>query len=81
MKVISGDFGETEKGPTTGEKLMEHITMAGLADRKTGSYVLLFDEGDATFVMSNASGPGEVLLELEKGRMAIMAEELTRSGE
>lgn len=38
-----------------------------------GHYVLLFDTGDSMLMLGNISSPGDVMLLMEKSKMAVMA--------
>lgn len=77
MKVVKGPFGEAEPTKHSGERLLEQISMTELDKEETGTYVLLFDVGEATLVLTNTRSAGDVLLEIEKGKWAVMAQEMT----
>ena len=77
MKVVKGPFGEAEPTKHAGERLLEQLAMTGLDQEAHGTYVLLFDVGDSTMVVTNTHSAAEVLLEIEKGKWAVMAQEMT----
>jgi len=73
MKVIQGNFGEKELPEHVGERLRGQIEESGILDIEHGDYTLIFDRGDALYIISSGEGPGDVLLSLEKGKVAILA--------
>jgi hypothetical protein len=73
MKVIEGGFGKGELPDHAGERLRVQLEDSGVLEIKNAVFTLLFDSGDSMFIMSNGDGPGEVLLNMEKGKMAVMS--------
>ncbi len=69
MKLIQGGKGDEH----VGEALLSQIKESGVLEFAEGDYVVLFDTGSALAILSNGRGPGDVLLTLEKGRIAVMA--------
>jgi hypothetical protein len=54
------------------QKLREQLDKSEL-EHLDGRYVLLFDTGDSMAMLANVGDPGDVLLLMEKSKMAIMA--------
>jgi hypothetical protein len=73
VKVIQGGFKPPEGPEHAGERLRLQIEDSGVLEEKEGTFTILFDTGKSMYIMSNAEGPGDVLLCMEKGRMAVMA--------
>jgi hypothetical protein len=73
MKVIEGNFNNPDAPKHSGELLRYQLESSGVLDIEDGAFTLFFDTGDSVFIMTNGDGPGEVLLNIEKGKMAIMA--------
>ena len=86
MKLVQGGDGggkgEGADGPqNVGEALRLQIEDSGILEFDLGDYVVLFDTGTSMAILSNGRGPGDVLLTLEKGRIAVMAAVYDRGGE
>jgi hypothetical protein len=73
MKVVEGNFSPDEGPIHAGERLKLQLEDSGVLERNDGVYTLLFDTGDSMFILSNGDGPGDVLLTMEKGKTAVMA--------
>lgn len=76
MNIV--DFPKKEEEPlqNAGERLKAQCNQAGLFDIEKGDYTMFFDTGDSIVILSNATSAGEVLLNLEKGKLALLAEVL-----
>ncbi len=73
MKVIKGNFKKDELPDHAGERLRYQLDNCDVLDLATGTYTLLFDSGDSIFILTNGDGAGDVLLNMEKAKMALMA--------
>jgi hypothetical protein len=73
MKVVEMPKKAAEAPKHSGELLRYQLESSGVLDIEDGAFTLFFDTGDSVFIMTNGDGPGEVLLNIEKGKMAIMA--------
>ena len=72
MKIVDFPSRDAEDPKKPMERLVEQITEHDVSDLE-GEYLLLFDTGDSMVMLSNVGEPGQALMVMEKGRMAIMA--------
>lgn len=73
MKVIQGDFKKEDLPVHSGERLRFQLEQSDVLNMQTGIYTLIFDTGESIHLISNGDGAGEVLLTIEKGKMAVLA--------
>ena len=74
MKLVEGNFKGPKKPPHAGQRLLEQIKDSGILDMEYGVFTVCFDAGHSICILSNAEGPGNVLLNFKKAEMAIMAQ-------
>jgi hypothetical protein len=80
MKVVEGTFGQEKDSRSPGETPAEQLEKSGFNELKEGEYLLLADMGDAMLMLSNFTLPEQVLMQLEKGRIAIMTTQFEPTG-
>jgi len=79
MNIVDFPPTKTEQVPPhSGERLKTQLEQSGVLDMKEGTYTVFFDTEDSIIILSNAISAGEVLLNLEKGKLALLAEVLEK---
>jgi hypothetical protein len=73
MKIVEFPTRTEEVPDHAGERLGYQLAQSKILEEAEGDYALFFDVGDSIFVFTNCDGAGEVLLTIEKGKMAVMA--------
>lgn len=76
MKIVDFPPREEETPKHAGERLKTQLEESDVLKAEHGMYTLFFDTGDSIIILSNATSAGEVLLNLEKGKLALLAEVL-----
>ena len=74
MEVIQGGFGKEKDSPqSAGALLREQLEESGLFDVDVGTYTMFFETSASVAIVTNCGSAPEVLMSLEKGKLAIMA--------
>ncbi len=74
MEVIQGGFGEkVDEVKHAGEQLKMQLEESGLFEVRSGTYTMFFETAESVAIVTNCNNAPEVLMSLEKGKLAIMA--------
>ena len=76
MNIVDFPPREEEPPKHAGERLKSQLDESTILTSEHGTYTVFFDTGEAIVILSNATSAGEVLLNLEKGKLALLAEVL-----
>jgi hypothetical protein len=76
MNIVNFPPREDELPKHAGGRLKSQLDESTILTLEHGTYTVFFDTGDSIIILSNAAGAGEVLLNLEKGKLALLAEVL-----
>lgn len=76
MKILNFPPRQDEIPKHAGERLKLQLDTSELLSLEHGTYTVFFDSGDAIVILSNAQSAGDVLLNLEKGKLALLSEVL-----
>lgn len=74
MNIVDFPKKEEEPPQNAGERLLDQCQHAGLFEIEKGDYTMFFDTGDSIIILSNASSAGNIFLNLEKGKLALLSE-------